>query len=395
MTTIFALLLALALGLVTAEFAARRWLRSVAHTYPWKPYTHFEITPDPAVLPQLSPKTTFKANSLGLRGHEAPAAGRVLRIVTTGGSAVECFSLDDSEAWPALLEAHLSATEAKARLGVDAVHVLNLAKSGFTNEALGYLVPRVLDRVGPIDVLTITTGTSAVNAWTKAGTPPFAVAPGHAWDDIHWHGETTFGLTPATSALAEMVRRWQHLRARPVIALRKTGGALAAGRRARMQATEMRDTTPDPAAWIADYEASLASLVQSASRYARRVVLLRQSWFDAPNPTEHEFAQFWHGFVGDAPAGERAIFYSYDAFSKMMAATDAANVRVAQRLGLATIRLADAVSPDLENYYDQIHYAPAGARKVAAFVAAELLRILSADRAAEVKATASDQRPAA
>ncbi len=384
----------LAAAIAAAELGARLWLRLVARTYPWKPFTHFDITPDLTVLPQLSARTTFKANSLGLRGAEAPGGERVFRVVTCGGSAVECFSLDESEAWPALLEQHLSEPDAKARLGVDAVHVLNLAKSGFTNEALGYLVPRVLDRAGPIDVLTITTGTSAVNAWTKAGTPPFAHAPGRAWDDVHWHGEAQWGLTPSACAVTELVRRVQHWRKRPVIALKNTGGALAAGRRARANAAEMRDTTPDPQAWIADYEASLGALIQSASRYAKRVVLLRQSWFDAPNPTADELSQFWHGFAGDDAPADRKIFYSYETFSKLMAATDAANIRVARRYGIETVYLADAVKPTLENYYDQIHYTPAGARRVAAFVAAMVLK--SEARAGGVAAERlPDRRPAA
>ncbi len=387
--------LAVAIGLIVVEVMARFWLRFFAHVYPWKPFTHFEIIPDPKVLPQLSPRTQFKANSLGLRGNEAPQADRVFRVVTCGGSAVECFSLDESEAWPALVELHLSTPEAKAALGVDAVHVLNLAKSGFTNEALCYLAPRVLDRVGPIDVLTITTGTSAVNAWTKAGTPSFAQSPGRAWDDVHWHSESIWGLTPTTCAVAEVLRRLQHWWRRPVIVLRNTGGALAAGRRARTNAVDVRTATPDPQAWIADYEASLGALVQSVSRYARRVVLLRQSWFDAPNPTPEELAQFWHGFVGEAAAGERKIFYSYETFSKLMAATDAANIRVARRYGLETMHLADAVAPTLENYYDQIHYTPAGSKRVAMFVAAQLLEAAVLETAEAKAADFRIKRPAA
>jgi hypothetical protein len=217
------------------ECAARVWLKFGARTYPWKPYTKFDITPDAKILPNLSPRTAFMANSLGLRGKETPPTQNVFRIVACGGSAVECFSLDESEAWPTLVEQHLSQPEAMQSLGADAIHVLNFAKSGFTNEALGYLLPRVLDRVGPIDVLTITTGTSAANAWTKAGTPPYPQAPGQPWDDVDWHGETKYSATISTCAITELVRRARQWRQQPTIALRNTGGALAAGRRARQR----------------------------------------------------------------------------------------------------------------------------------------------------------------
>jgi lysophospholipase L1-like esterase len=385
----------LAVLVVAIEGAARLWLRFGARTYPWKPYTHFDITPDQKILPHLSPRTVFMANSLGLRGKEAPAAQNVFRIVACGGSAVECLSLDESEAWPALVEQHLSKPEVMQSLGVDAIHVLNFAKSGFTNEALGYLLPRVLDRVGPIDVLTITTGTSAANAWTKAGTPHYPRAPGLPWDDVDWHGEKKYGATFATCAITELVRRARQWRKRPAIALRNTGGALAAGRRARANATEIRTSTPSPEAWIADYEASLTTLVQLASRYARRVVLLRQSWFDAPHPTPEELSQFWHGFVGDSRPGDRKIFYDYATFSRLMAETDQANIRVASRLGIETVHLADAITPTLENYYDQIHYTPAGARRIADFVRAALLKMISVKPVATQLKSQPDQRPAA
>jgi hypothetical protein len=388
-------LASLAAAVALVECAARFWLKFGARTYPWKPFTHFDITPDAKILPNLSPRTVFKSNSLGLRGQESPATQSVFRIVTCGGSAVECLSLDEAEAWPALVEQQLSAPAVLQSLGVDAIHVLNFAKSGFTNEALGYLLPRVLDRVGPIDVLTITTGTSAANAWTKAGTPPHPQAPGLPWDDVDWHGEKKYSATISGCAITELVRRARQWRKRPVIALRNTGGALAAGRRARANAIETRTTTSNPEAWIADYEASLTALVHMASRYARRVVLLRQSWYDAPNPTPEELSQFWHGFVGDSRPGDRKIFYDYATFSRLMAETDQANIRVARRLGIETVHLADAVTPTLENYYDQIHYTPAGARRIAGFVSATLLKMIEKRPTAAEQPQRSDQRPAA
>ena len=301
------IIIAAACAIVLAELAARLWIRHFSRTYPWKPYAHFEMEPDPKVLPQLSPHTTFRANNLGLRGREVSGAKKVFRIVTCGDGAVECFSLDEAEAWPALVERNLSQPVIKARLGVDEVHVLNFAKSGFTNEALGYLLPRVLDRAGPIDVLTITTSTSAVNSWTKAGTPLLPPPSGNAWDDVHWHAEAMWGWGLPPPAIAEVVRRLQHFIKRPVLTLHNTGGSLAAGRRARNAATEIRDSYPDPAAWIETYETSLGELIQTARRYARRVILLRQSWFDAPDPTPAEFANFWHGFAGDAPPALKSV----------------------------------------------------------------------------------------
>lgn len=389
MITLIQFLLVLAFAIALIEVAARLWLRHFSRAYPWRPFTHFEMQPDPKILPQLSTHTTFRANSLGLRGREPPDAQNVFRIVTCGGSAVECFSLDDAEAWPQIIEQTLSRPENKARLGVDDVHVLNCAKSGFTNESLGYLLPRVLDRAGPIDVLTITTSAASVTTWAKAGAPAYPYPAGHVWDDVHWHAEGVWGWTLASSAVAEISRRAVHWLKRPVTTLRNTGAAMDAGRRAYRNAKELRDTYPDPAGWIASYEASLGELIQSARRYARRVVLLRQSWYDAQNPSSAELAQFWQGFVGDAAPEKREIFYSHKVFCQLMVLADEANVRVARRYGADCVRLADAVTPSIDTYYDQIHYAPKGARLAGEFVARELLALATSEQIARaVTATA-------
>ena len=378
--------LALLAILALLEGAARLWLRFLARTYAWEPGARYEMTPNPVHLPRLSPIVTLTANSLGLRGREPPREGRVLRILMCGGSGVECFSLDDTEAWPSLVEHALLQPDAKARLGVDDVHVQTLARSGFTNETLGYLFPRVLDRVGPIDVLTIMTGLSAGNSWSFAGAPAVPLSLSKPWDDVDWHSEHAWSWSPQRSATMEVLRRLRYRLTRPVRRLKNTGGAIAAGRIARVNAQEVRETTADVALWVEDYEATLGLLVEQARRYARRVVLLRQPYFDVANPAAEEVAQFWHGFAFEATPSRRKIFFSHRVMCAAMVRFDAATVRVAERYGVEAVRMADGVAPSVETYYDFMHLTPEGARQVAGHVARCLL---------EIEAGAADGEPRA
>jgi hypothetical protein len=359
---------------VIAEWAARFWFRHCAKAFPWKPGTRLELSPDPHHLPRLSRHVVVTANSQGLRGREPPPAGtRALRIVIAGGSGVECLALDDREAWPHLVEAQLK--EQKSLLGVDEVHVASLARSGFTNESLLYLFPRVLSRLGPIDTIAIMTGVSQLNAWTLAGAPRMPTSTAVPWDDTDWHSEHAWSISPRHSALAELARRISHWVHPRTITLHNTGGSIAAGRRARAEASEIRDTTDDPVLWVEQYENQLYAVVQEARLYARNVVLLRQPWFDTSDPTPDAVAQFWHGFAFETSPSKRKVFFSHRVMCAMMRRLDAAVERVAERCAAPTIKLADALIPSVDMFYDWTHLTPEGARHVAKLVAGRIFEI--------------------
>ena len=381
-----------------AELLARFWLKSFSHPYIWKPGLDIEMHPRADVFPRLSKVTRLKANRLGIRGDDVKPGAATFRIVAAGGSAVECFALDQDEAWPEKIGTLLKSPSFLAAAGKQEVQVLNTGKSGFTNETLCYLLPRLLPRIGPVDVLLVMTGMGAVNSWVRQGTPSVLPTNELAWDDLHWHAEASYGWTPQRSALLELARRFWYASKARKITLKASGGSLQAGRDARARATDMRDVTGDPTQWIANFETALEAIVTGAQPWARRIILIRQPWFDKPDPDAEETAQLWQGYVGSMAPEARTVFYTHRVVSDLMTKVDSATERVGARLGITVLRPADVIVPSVETFYDHCHLTPEGARQLAAYVAEHLATSMSSKplemskpaKTAEASKTAAD-----
>ena len=110
-------------ALALAELAARKILGKPVYLQS-PPHLEVEFRPDPAIMPGIEGTSQFLTNSMGLRAREL-APGQGLRILTIGGSTTACDYLDQTEAWPALLESLLAKD-----LGEDAVWVGNAGASG-------------------------------------------------------------------------------------------------------------------------------------------------------------------------------------------------------------------------------------------------------------------------
>src|SRR5213078_1155574 len=132
---------------VTAELAARAWLRRWGAYYVWRPGVRLHLHPAPEVFPGLEPCARIEVNADGERGGAVPRPrGRLYRILVAGGSPVECALLDQPTSWPGALERVLRAPDHLQALGVSTVHVGNIGFSGVTSQALNLIFERVLPR---------------------------------------------------------------------------------------------------------------------------------------------------------------------------------------------------------------------------------------------------------
>src|SRR5262249_30799141 len=140
-----------------------------------------------------------------------------LRVLVAGGSACECFFLDQRRSIEGQLQQILEQPDALRRLGVPRVHVGSVARSGVGTEALDAILAKVLPRYGQLDVLLTLVGASDVLLWLEKGAPQ-VIEPA-TWDigDLFsCHPEGPFGWSPRRLALTEMLRRqrwtlWQHV----------------------------------------------------------------------------------------------------------------------------------------------------------------------------------------
>lgn len=82
----------------------------------------------------------------------------------------------------------------------------------------------------------------------------------------------------------------------------------------------------------------------------------------------------WHGGVGQAWQEEVTTFYSHEVLSALMARLDSRTTRIARELNVEQIDLMPILEPSVKTYYDFFHATPAGARVIAAAVAAAVLQ---------------------
>ena len=68
------------------------------------------------------------------------------------------------------------------------------------------------------------------------------------------------------------------------------------------------------------------------------------------------------------------MYYSLEVVNELMGLMDARAAAVADQLGIEHLDLRPVLAPSLENYYDYVHFTPAGAAVVARAVAGALSR---------------------
>src|SRR5260370_3120425 len=132
-----------------------------------------EIRADPEAFPELERRVRFDINADGERGGDVRDGEDGLhRILVAGGSAVECFALDQPTSWPGALERLLNSPDSLHVLGARRVHVGNIGHSGVGSADLDLILERVLPQYGHLDALLIMVAASDVYHWLEGGAPP-------------------------------------------------------------------------------------------------------------------------------------------------------------------------------------------------------------------------------
>ena len=363
-----------ALAGVAAELAARWWIRRHTRYHVWPPGTRLELRSDVTICPQLDRRVRFDVNADGERGgnvrkHEAG----LFRVLAAGGSSVECFALNEHASWPGALERILNAPENLRALGARRVHVGNIGRSGVSSRHLDLILERVLPDYGRLAVIVIMVGGSDTFQWFEQGAPATrSSAPLVADEVFAVHPEMRFGWKPRQWAMIELARRVRRRWLRPLEVREDAGKWLPAACKMRAEARDVRTTLPDPGGLLDSFEFHFRRALQRAQAHADRVLVLRQPWFEKEYTAE-EAACFWHGGMGKAWKQTVTTYFSLDVVNQVMHLLDARVARVAEQLGVEYRNLRSALAPSLENYYDYMHYTPAGAAVVAREVAAALL----------------------
>jgi len=377
-----ALLGAAGLGLA-AELIARAWIRRHGRPRVWTPNLRLEVEIDTAVVPMLEPRARVEINALGERGGAPPASWEgTYRVLVAGGSAGECYLVDQPKTWPEVLGRELGRAESLQKLGVRRVHVGNIARSLVASEEVDLVVREVLPDYPRLQLAVLMVGASDLLKWMEVGAPA-EIGDGDIPRERLFAADprAPFGWTPRTLALRKLASYWRRRLLRRLEFHRNGTRRLAAAREMRAQARELLHSTADPAQMLAKYERHLRRTIERLQESGARVVVARQGWIGAGHRPE-DARYLWNFGRGRPFAEEVTAYYAHELSWRLLAQVDATSARVAAELGVEQVEVNAVVPRDFVHYYDDAHLTAAGCDKLGRAVAELVLRRASAATAA-------------
>jgi lysophospholipase L1-like esterase len=348
-------LVSLALSLVLGELVLR--LSSPGRYYVWEPGTRQIFRPVPSIMPGVEGESRFFINEHGLRGDSfSPDQG--YRILAVGGSTTECLYLDETEAWPRLLQDRLNARPGPR------VWVGNVGKSGQMTRNHVVQVEKLTRQYPRIDAVLLLTGVNDLMRRLKEDRPTedlmagsFAVLPSQG-----------SGLAPV-----EIRRRlrtvWKrYLEPRRELVQDDAGKVYIKWRRHRGSASRLRESLPDLSAALDEHARNVSRIVEDAGSRGIRVILLTQPALWRPGLTAEEQALLWMGGVGDYQEEPGHEYYTAEALAAGMERFNDVLRGLCRTRSVTCVDLARELPRDTSVFYDDVHFNEAGSRKVAALI---------------------------
>lgn len=363
-----------ALVIALLEYGARRWIAARDAYFVWAPWSRTRLELDPTALPDLPSTVRLEINGFGERGDPLPRDRNGLyRVLVAGGSAAECYMLDQPVSWPGRLQSLLNEPSSLRKLGAKRVHVGNIARSLAPCDILLEMFEHVSPRYSKLDLVLLMVGASDVVGWLEAATPPTLSASRIIYDDyFDEHPRRPYSLAPSRWALRRLLAAGQRRIQRPERVRVRAGARFHELRRRRREAQEWIDSTPDPKPMLEHFERYFSRLIEAARAKGARVIVVRQPWFDKDYTPEEE-AVMWSFCVGRPYTEPTTRYYTHDVVRRLMTLVDQRATEVAESLGVEHLDLMPHLDRSLATYYDFLHFTPQGAEHVARLCAEQVL----------------------
>lgn len=373
---------AAATGFVAAEFAARAWLARRGRAFVWPPFARTRMSLDPETFPTLDPVVEHRVNADGERGDPAPHAGEDLfRVLVAGGSAAECWYIDQDATWPHVVQETLRAPENLARLGAERVHVGNVARSLVSARHVDQILSRILPNYERLDAIVFMVGASDVLTWLERGAPRTVdESPIPSSALFAQHPDRPFGWTAKSLALRRIASAWNRRVRSPIDVRERAGRRLGDARRMRENALEIVREMPDPAPMLAAFDRWFASLLERAIVKADHVLVVHQPWLER-DFTPEEARLMWNFGAGRPYAGLVTRYYAHEVGWRLHELVDERVSVLARRAGIAELDLMSIVPGDFAHYYDDHHHTPRGCALIGRAVAHALVEVVEGSRA--------------
>jgi lysophospholipase L1-like esterase len=348
----------------------------------WRPHLVQRFRPSPGVMPGVAGGAEVRVSSLGLRGDEPPPDG--LRVLALGGSTTECLYLDQTEAWPQILQTALGR----------GAWVGNGGRSGLDGRHHAVQAPILLEEIPGVQVVVVLAGANDLLR---------RLARDESWRPSDLRSPETrrelrseaFELVPTGRArigdwaLVDLARR-QFRRTGAGTNQDAAGAVYETWRRHRRTTRALRSELPDLGPALAEHRRNVRALHAAARRHGARAVFVTQpALWRAGMPPALE-RRLWMGGVGRYQDEPGRPYYSAAALRRGLDAYNAALLSTCEGLaGAVCFDLAAAVPPDGRHFYDDVHFNEAGSRLVARRLAPVVARSLR-DGPASSPATPAD-----
>ena len=373
-------------GLVFAVALAEGALRILsALSFPlvYPAAAHYEFHPPPDIIPGVTGTSVFSTNAIGLRGDEYEPDGRY-KILTIGGSTTESIYLDDSEAWPYVLQTKLNQRRGP---GAPPVWVGNAGRSG--QRLLEHL--QIFHAVVPkldIDAVIVLVGINDVLSYLRdpVGYAEKAARPGDLAFPLAWTfyeppmvDKAISRPFPQNLALWNLAHRvFSTLTTSRIHTEDPTAANYIERRRLYHTAPGVIEKLPNIEPGLRRYRQDLVSLVRMAREQGVRLVLATQPviWNDSLSAEAEQL--LWLGLYGNYEGIKGR--YAVDVLAEGMARYNAVLRQVCTEYNVECVDLARAMNGNEAYYFDDAHFTELGAEKVAELFAEHLAPISRAPR---------------
>lgn len=345
--------------------------------FAWPPHLSEIFRIEQGVMPGINGDSLFTINSAGIRGDEF-SDNQDYRIITLGGSTTECILLDDSEAWPYLLQKNLNGIK-----GMN-VWVGNVARSGLNSRDHLLQLPPLLDQYPDIDEVILMEGVNDLMmrlARQNDYDPDFLYsAKGReshykrafynvkATDD-----ETAEKMFYEKTAIWRTIKKLRKAKREKkkksrVMIQDSVGSAYIKARQARKAMRKIGDL-PDMSSALAEYERNLNAIVDDALKRKVKVALVTQPSLYKEKMSRKERDLLWLGGNANLRSGKETGYYSAQALMRGIKMYNSTTMKVCRKRRIDCIDAAARIPKSTEALYDGVHFNEKGARLVADLIA--------------------------
>jgi lysophospholipase L1-like esterase len=318
------------------------------------------------VFAGIEGESRFVTNAFGIRGPDFGESRRKeYRILFLGGSATECFYLDQDRAWPAVTGQALGETADRRKVWAG-----NIGRSGH-NSRDHVMEMRLLVTHLPVDAIVVTMGVNDLGlrlAQDRWFNPDFLATD----ENVAYQVKHAFSVRPddPNQPFYKKGVVGRLLGLDPDVAKRKphqivdNAGLIFQKWRDYRRVGEMVSALPPMEAPLAEYARNIEEIARRAKEAGLRLVFATQPALWRAGLDQAQLGTLWMGGIGDYQEKSGAQYYTPEALAEGLALYNRTLMETCAKAGAECFDLAPLVPQDLSAFYDDCHFNDAGAAKV-------------------------------